>query len=112
MMNSLRAWMRRHRFLSSLILFFFFWRIFWWHFDTPIRNPWPQDSYIVKGRFPFHKGYDLIFIQHVYGGSAWHQRVCGMLSLTNSAKEICGVQPNFSRAFVGSPSKVSTSVGR
>ena len=81
MMNSLRAWMRRHRFLSSLILFFFFWRVFWWHFDTPIRNPWPQDTYIVKGRFPFDKGFDLIFSQQVLGDAYWHRLVCGWISL-------------------------------
>ena len=34
------------------------------------------------------------------------------ISLTNSSKEIFGVQPNFSLAFVESPSRVSTSVGR
>jgi hypothetical protein len=78
---SLADWMRRHRFLSSLILFFFVWRVFWWHFDTPIRNPWPQDTYIVKGRFPFDKGFDLIFMQQVHGDAYWHQLVCGWISL-------------------------------
>ena len=34
------------------------------------------------------------------------------ISATNSLKVILGVQPSFSRAFEGSPNRVSTSVGR
>jgi hypothetical protein len=87
-MSRVISWLKRHWLASSLLVLILTWQVFWWHFNTPIRNPWPQDTYIVKGRFPFHKGYDLVFMQSVYGGATWHQRVCGMLSLRDWAT--CG----------------------
>lgn len=84
-MTSIFSWMKRHWLVSALIVNAVLWQAFWWHFKTPIRNPWPQDTYIVKGRFPFDKGYDLVFMQNVYGGASWHQRLCGGLSMRERA---------------------------
>jgi hypothetical protein len=84
-MNRVVHSLKRHWLAWSLIALVLAWQAFWWQFNTPIRNPWPQDTYIVKGRFPFDKGYDLVFMQNVYGGARWHQRLCGMLSLRDTA---------------------------
>lgn len=84
-MSRVAHWLKRHWLASSLLALVLAWQAFWWHFKTPIRNPWPQDTYTVKGRFPFNKGYDLVFMQNVYGGARWHQRLCGMLSLRHTA---------------------------
>ncbi len=87
-MKVLLSSLKRHWLALSVIAAVLGWQAFWWHFETPIRNPWARDTYTVKGRFPFDKGYDLIFMQSVYGGAPWHQRVCGMLSLRDWAT--CG----------------------
>ena len=84
-MKRVISWLKRHWLASSLLVLIVTWQVFWWHFNIPIRNPWPQDTYTVKGRFPFNKGYDLVFMQNVYGGARWHQRLCGMLSLRHTA---------------------------
>ena len=44
---------------------------------TPIRNPWPQEAFTIRGRFPFDKGFELMFHQNVYGKAYWHRRLCG-----------------------------------
>ncbi len=75
--HQLRAWLRQHWIISSLFVFAALWQVFWWHFSTPIRNPWPKDEYTIKGRFPFDKGYELIFALEVVGEADWHKRVCG-----------------------------------
>ena len=84
-MKRVISWLKRHWLASSLLVLILTWQVFSWHFNTPIRNPWPQDTYTVKGRFPFNKGYDLVFMQNVYGGAPWHQRLCGGLYMRNRA---------------------------
>lgn len=87
-MKRVSEWMKHHWLVSGLIVIAVVWKAFWLHFNMPIRNPWPRETYTVKGRFPFDKGFDLVFMQNVYGGSEWHQRLCGMLSLRHEAT--CG----------------------
>ncbi len=84
-MKRVSEWMKHHWLVSGLIVIAVVWKAFWLHFNMPIRNPWPRETYTVKGRFPFDKGFDLVFMQNVYGGSEWHQRLCGMLSLRHEA---------------------------
>ncbi len=92
-MKRVSEWMKHHWLVSGLIVIALVWKAFWLHFNMPIRNPWPRETYTVKGRFPFDKGFDMVFMQNVYGGSEWHQRLCGMLSLRESAT--CGAQDVF-----------------
>ncbi len=87
-MKRVTDWMKHHWLVSGLIVMAVVWQAFWVYFNVPIRNPWPRETYTVKGRFPFDKGYDLVFMQNVYGGSYWHQRLCGMLSFRQLAT--CG----------------------
>ncbi len=87
-MKRVTDWMKHHWLVSGLIVMAVVWKAFWVHFNVPIPNPWPRETYTVKGRFPFDKGYDLVFMQSVYGGSYWHQRLCGMLSFRQLAT--CG----------------------
>lgn len=75
--ESLLRWVRKHWIISTLVLLFVTYNGFWWLVFTPIRNPWPQDAFTIRGRFPFDKGYDLMFYQNVYGKAQWHQRLCG-----------------------------------
>lgn len=70
-------WMRKHWIISTLVLLCALWNGFWWAVLTPIRNPWPQEAFTIRGRFPFDKGYELMFNQNVYGKADWHQRLCG-----------------------------------
>ncbi len=73
----MKQWMRKHWIISTLLVLCALWSGFWWVVDTPIRNPWPKDAFTIRGRFPFDKGYELMFYQNVYGEAAWHQRLCG-----------------------------------
>jgi hypothetical protein len=70
-------WMRKHWVISTLLLLCALWNGFWWAVFTPIRNPWPQEAFTIRGRFPFDKGYELMFYQNVYGMADWHKRLCG-----------------------------------
>lgn len=72
-----KTFRKRHWLITGIALIYVVWSVFWWAVFTPIRNPWPQESYTIKGRFPFDKGYELMFHQTVYGASLWHQHLCG-----------------------------------
>ena len=69
--------MRRHPWMSAFFVFVVTWYSFWWFFRTPIRNPFPNEPFVIKGRFPFEKGYELVFIINVVGKADWHQWLCG-----------------------------------
>jgi hypothetical protein len=73
----LKTFPRRHWIISTLLLLYAIYSGFWWFVFTPIRNPWPQEAFTIRGRFPFDKGYELMFYQNVYGKADWHQRLCG-----------------------------------
>lgn len=73
----LLRWVRKHWIISALLALFAVWHSVWWVIFTPIRNPWPQEAFTIRGRFPFDKGYELMFYQNVYGAADWHQRLCG-----------------------------------
>ena len=75
------SWMRRHWIISTSLAFIAAWSSISWFAFTPIRNPWPKEAYTIKGRFPFDKGYELIFFQSVYGEAEWHQRWCGGIQI-------------------------------
>jgi hypothetical protein len=73
----LGRWARKHWVISGLLLLVLLWWAYWWHFNTPIRNPWPKEAFTIKGRFPFDKGYELAFRFGVHGEASWHRRACG-----------------------------------
>jgi len=73
----LKAWARKHWIISALVLIYALWSGLWSLMFTPIRNPWPQEAFTIRGRFPFDKGFELMFNQHVFGAAEWHQRLCG-----------------------------------
>ena len=54
-------WVRQHWIISTLVLLYVTYSGFWWLVFTPIRNPWPQEAFTIRGRFPFDKGYELMF---------------------------------------------------
>jgi hypothetical protein len=75
--QKLKRWVGKHPVLCTFLLIVVLWKGFLWHFNTPIKNPWPEHPYTIKGRFPFDKGFDIVFGLRVVGDAKWHRWVCG-----------------------------------
>ena len=71
------SWPRRHPWLTALLWLVTVWYLFGLFYRTPIPNPWAEKTFVIKGRFPFDKGYDLLFKINATGQARWHQRLCG-----------------------------------
>lgn len=69
----LKAFAWRHKVISALVLFYLLSKAIM----TPIVNPFASDLYTIRGRFPFDKGYELAFDQHVLGQAKWFRAWCG-----------------------------------
>jgi hypothetical protein len=80
--QKLKRWVGKHPVLWAFLLIVVLWKGFWWHFNTPIKNPWPEHPYTIKGRFPFDKGFDIVLEMNVIGEAGWHQWVCGGANIT------------------------------
>jgi hypothetical protein len=80
--HPLKQWVAKHPKLCTFLLIVVLWQAFWWHFNTPIKNPWPDKPYTIKGRFPFDKGFDIVFGLSVSGDAKWHQWICGGIQVT------------------------------
>jgi hypothetical protein len=72
-----RGWMHRHPWLSGFLLLLSVWMAFDWIVDTPIRNPWPDEPLVIRGKFPFDRGYELVFMVNAIGEAKWYRRRCG-----------------------------------
>lgn len=80
--QTLKRWATKYLMFLALPILILLWKGFWWHFNTPIKNPWPEKPYTIKGRFPFDKGFDIVFGLRVVGDAKWHRWVCGGLEVT------------------------------
>ena len=80
--HPLKQWVAKHPKLCTFLLIVVLWQAFWWHFNTPIKNPWPDKPYTIKGRFPFDKGFDIVLGMSVIGEAKWHRWMCGDLNIT------------------------------
>jgi hypothetical protein len=80
--QKLKRWVGKHPVLCAFLLIVVLWKGFWWHFNTPIKNPWPEHPYTIKGRFPFDKGFDIVFGLRVAGEAKWHRWICGGINVT------------------------------
>ena len=69
----LKAFAWRHKVISVVVLFYLLSKAIM----TPIVNPFASDVYTIRGRFPFDKGYELAFDQHVLGQAKWFRAWCG-----------------------------------
>ena len=83
---SIRVWIwvkgfpKRHKIITVLVVLYVLFKIA----VTPIKNPLASDIYIIRGRFPFEQGFELMFRQNVYGDAPWFRRLCGGIQ-TNDA---------------------------
>lgn len=69
----LKAFPKRHRVITGLSLIYIVWSLV----TMPIRNPFPQEEFKIRGRFPFDQGYELMFKQNIYGEASWYRLWCG-----------------------------------
>ena len=44
---------------------------------TAWKNPFASDMVTIRGKFPFHKGFELVFQQSAVGTARWYRRWCG-----------------------------------
>ena len=71
---------KRHKIITVLVVLYVLFKIA----ITPIKNPFASDVYVIRGRFPFEQGFELMFRQEVYGNAKWYRRWCGGLVSRNA----------------------------
>ncbi len=64
---------KRHKIITVLVVLYVLFKIA----ITPIKNPFASDVYVIRGRFPFEQGFELMFRQEAYGTAHWYRRWCG-----------------------------------
>ncbi len=81
-----RAWIwlgtfsRRHKVITVLLVLYLLWQVIF----TPWKNPFAHDAVTIRGRFPFDRGFDLMFRQNAYGDAKWYRRWCGGAQTENA----------------------------
>ena len=78
--NWVKGFPKRHKIITVLVVLYVLFKVA----ITPIKNPFASDVYVIRGRFPFEQGFELMFRQNVYGDAPWFRRLCGGLQ-TNDA---------------------------
>ena len=68
-----KAFPKRHKIITVLVVLYVLFKVA----ITPIKNPFASDVYVIRGRFPFEQGFELMFRQEAYGTAHWYRRWCG-----------------------------------
>lgn len=76
-MKAVASYAKTHKILSAFVGVVLAWSAIELVVFTAWKNPFANEVVTIRGRFPFYKGFELVFQQSAVGTAKWYRRWCG-----------------------------------